>query len=256
LPNTKPVSPYHSGGVLPGTKPVSPYHGGGNLPGTSPSACYTNPSYGSTHNEVERKMGDLGIGYPMLPPPEGFSRPPNVAQSHTRFETIKIRDMDDLMESVPRMPVVLGPHDVYHPDWIRFMQDLTKAWLGRLPVPESAKKDGHPPKRLTVTTDLVQRWNASFFVPRGVELIIYKGRERMNGKDAGKADTDLPGFDLTAEDVSDYSSELSQQDSEDEVRDAEARRRERREQKAKRRSRRLEGKYTLYLTCLPVPRHA
>ena len=153
------------------------------------------------------------------------------------------------------MPDVLGPHDVYHPDWIRFMQDLTKAWLGQLPVPESAKQDGHPPKRLTVATDLVQRWNALFFVPRRVELIVYKGRERMNGKDAGEVDTDLPGFDLTAENVSDYSSELSQQDSEDEVRDPGVRRRERREQKAKRRSRRLEGKHALYLTCLPAPRH-
>ena len=54
LPGQRPVSPYHSGGVLPGTKPVLPYLGGGGLPGTSTSSTYySNPSYGSTYDEVE-----------------------------------------------------------------------------------------------------------------------------------------------------------------------------------------------------------
>jgi hypothetical protein len=57
----------------------------------------------------------------MLPAPEGFSRPPNAAQSYTNFETMKISDMDDFMDVIPRMPLVLVPHDVYHEDWIRLM---------------------------------------------------------------------------------------------------------------------------------------
>lgn len=35
---------------------------------------------------------------------------------------MKIQDMDDFYENMPRMPKVLVPHDVYHEDWIRFIQ--------------------------------------------------------------------------------------------------------------------------------------
>ena len=58
----------------------------------------------------------------MLPPPDGFSRPANLAQSYTFFDAMKIQDMDDFYENMPRMPKVLVPHDVYHEDWIRFIQ--------------------------------------------------------------------------------------------------------------------------------------
>ena len=268
-------SPYHSTTpIQPQSATRDPYNRG---PSPSP---YSTPAY-----QPPQLQNEAG----MLAPPEGFSRPPNAAQSYTKFETIKIQDMDDLMESMPRMPVVLGPHDVYHPDWIRFMQDLTNAWLGRLPVPESAKQDGRPPKRSIVATDLVELWNASFFIPRGVELIVYKGRERRNGKYAGSVDTDLQGFDITADDITDSSSELTEQDSEDayippggarygntggvygrqdasaiEAQQARARRKEieheerrkRKEKQLRRRLRELERKYTLYLTCLPAPGYA
>jgi len=58
----------------------------------------------------------------MLSPPDGFSRPANLAQSYTFFDTMKIQDMDDFYDNMPRMPKVLVPHDVYHEDWIRFIQ--------------------------------------------------------------------------------------------------------------------------------------
>ena len=219
----------------------------------------------------------------MLPPPEGFSRPPNAAQSYTQFDTLKLQDMDDLMDNMPRMPAVLTTHDVYHEDWIRFMRDLSDAWLGRLPIPESAKQDGRPPKRAVMATDLVELWNASFFAPRGVELIIYKGRERRNGRYAGRVDTDLPGFDITADDITDSDEGLAEQDSDEdyappggasygsyggvygrqnpttiEGREARLRRKEikeeerrkRKEREARKRVRELERKYTMYLTCL------
>lgn len=57
----------------------------------------------------------------MLTAPEGFSRPPNLAQPYTHFEIMKIQDMDEFLENIPRMPLVLVPHDVYHEDWIRLM---------------------------------------------------------------------------------------------------------------------------------------
>lgn len=65
----------------------------------------------------------------MLPPPDGFSRPANLAQSYTFFDTMKIQDMDDFYENMPRMPKVLVPHDVYHEDWIRFIQVCLPGFL-------------------------------------------------------------------------------------------------------------------------------
>jgi len=222
----------------------------------------------------------------MLPPPEGFSRPPNDGQSYTFFDTLKIRDMDDLIDSenMPRMPAVLTTHDVRHDDWIRFMRDLSDAWLGRLPVPESAKQDGRLPKRAVMATDLVEVWNDSFFGLRGIELIIYKGRERRNGRYAGRLDMDLPGFDITADDITDSDEGLAEQDSDEdyappsgarygsygarvygrhdpttlEGRDARLRRkaireeerRRRKEREARRRVRDLGRTYTIYLTCM------
>lgn len=56
-----------------------------------------------------------------MPAPEGFSRPPNLAQPYTRFDALKIQDMDDFYDNIPRMPLVLVQHDVYHEDWIRLM---------------------------------------------------------------------------------------------------------------------------------------
>ena len=258
-------SPYHqTSAIQPQSATRDPYNRG---PSPSPYGYQPPP---------QRDEG-------MLPPPEGFSRPPNAAQSYTQFDTLKLQDMDDLMENMPRMPAVLTTHDVYHEDWIRFMRDLSDAWLGRLPIPESAKQDGRPPKRSVMATDLVELWNASFFNPRGVELIIYKGRERRNGRYAGRVDTDLPGFDITADDITDSSDGLAEQDSEDdyvppggarygnhagvygrqdpstveaqmarmrrkEIREEE--RRKRKEKEARRRVRELERKYTMFLTCL------
>jgi hypothetical protein len=57
-----------------------------------------------------------------LPTPEGFSRPPNQSQSFTPFEPMKIQDMDEFFEVIPRMPLVLQTHDTFHEDWIRVMQ--------------------------------------------------------------------------------------------------------------------------------------
>jgi len=52
----------------------------------------------------------------MVPPPDEFSRPANLAQSYAFFDAMKIQDMDDLYENTPRVPKVLVPDDVYHED--------------------------------------------------------------------------------------------------------------------------------------------
>ncbi|KAI0650113.1 hypothetical protein C8Q79DRAFT_367471 [Trametes meyenii] len=217
----------------------------------------------------------------MLTVPEGFARPPNRAQPYTHFEIMKIQDLDDLLDMVPRMPAVLVPHDVYHEDWIRLMQDLTGAWAGTLPVPQYTA-DGRPPKRSTLVADVIDLWNASFFRPRNVEMVLYKGRERRSGRMAGTVDMSLPGFDEY--DVSSPSESSGGDDDSAEERhrerygayggvygrqaDAELReaRRARRERKAERKKRKMDKKirkrakelertYSIYLQCID-PRDA
>ena len=295
------VSSYHGGGVLPSTRSkAAEYHSrkksigyqpalGGDYPPGTPGGHYTTttvPNHSSYYVQPQTTTRDPYNHGPspvprspstylspppqsqneqgMLPPPECFSRPPNPTQTYTQFDTLKIQDVDDLINHIPRMPVVLNAHDVYHSDWIKFMQDLSDAWNGRLPIPEYAKQYGRPPKRSAVAIDLVELWNNSFFLPRGIELLVYKGCERKNGKYAGRIDRDLPGFDTTAGDFSDSS--VTEGNSEDDyvlrggasygnygsvygsqysqvARNAEVKR------KGRRRTRELEKKYSIYLLC-------
>ncbi|KAJ7507467.1 hypothetical protein B0H11DRAFT_1967227 [Mycena galericulata] len=212
-----------------------------------------------------------------LAAPEGFSRPINAAQAYTPFETMKIQDMDDLIQNAPRMPAVLQPHDVYPSDWNRMMQDLCLAWTGRLPAP------GRTQKKTTLAADLLDVWNASFFFPRGVEVVLYKGRERRSGPNAGAVDIQLSAYG-DRDDVSSSSSSSSEDSDSDsgskysqtaymygqqpfapgqgsmaEVLDQRRRRREvraekkrrRKEKKARRKAKAREKKYALYLTCVP-----
>ena len=145
-----------------------------------------------------------------------------------------------------------------------------------MPVPQYQTTDGRPPKRSTVIADLVDVWNSSFFRSRGVEAVLYKGRERRSGRYTGTVDMHLPGLD--PRDVSDPS---ESEDSDEDVierrererdrerygeryarQEAEARRRERRLEKDERRKRKLDKKikrrqkeaertYALYLQCVP-----
>ena len=155
-------------------------------------------------------------------------------------------------------------------------QDLGLVWSGQLPFPQYQTANGRPPKRSTVIADLVDAWNAYFFHPRGVEAVLYKGRERRSGRYTGLVDMHLP--ELSQGDVSDPS---ESEDSDEEVierrererdrerygeryarQEAEARRRERKLEKDEQRKRKLDKKikrrqeesertYTLYLQCVP-----
>ena len=62
-----------------------------------------------------------GADHQQLSTPEAFSRPANAAQSYTPFNIMKIQEMEQFYDQIPRMPLVLETHDVYHQDWIRFM---------------------------------------------------------------------------------------------------------------------------------------
>lgn len=138
--------------------------------------------------------------------------------------------------------------------------------------------NGRPPKRSTLAGQILDIWNDNFFLRRGAELVLYKGRERRSGPKDGHAD--LPEYLLLNELSSDSSSSETDSDDSDEDRyappasgyggvygggygghDGDARRhrreaksekkRRRKEKRTKRKARAREKKYALYL--LPAP---
>lgn len=180
--------------------------------------------------------------------------------------------MDKFYEQIPRMPLVLDTHDVYHQDWIRFMNDLALAWAGKLPIHEFSRGEA-PPKRSSLVADLINLWNDSFFRARRVEVVLYKGRERRSGPHTGTLDNQLPMPDLDSDsDLSDSSS-LSSESEDDryygrgvDLADSKRRRREKKEEKKWRKKEKKlrkkvkerERQYALYLNYIaprdmPVP---
>lgn len=122
--------------------------------------------------------------------PHPFTRQRNTDQAYTPFNTMWIQDMDQFYSQIPSMPLVLETHDVHHQDWSTFVDNLALAWKGNLPLPEFVKS--RPPSRSSIVADLINLWNKSFFLPRRVEVVLYKGRERRSGPRAGKSDHRLP----------------------------------------------------------------
>ncbi|KAG2339836.1 hypothetical protein BDR05DRAFT_1002968 [Suillus weaverae] len=208
-----------------------------------------------------------------LAAPEAFSRPPNAAQPYTPFSVMRIQDMDTFYDQIPRMPLVLDTHDVYHQDWIRFMNDLALAWAGKMPIHEFSK-GGVPPKRSSLVADLINLWNDSFFRARRVEVVLYKGRERRSGPHTGSLDKNLPMPEVldSDSDLSDSSSLSSESDDDEyygrggDLADSKRRRREKKEEKKWRKKEKKlrkkvkerERQYALYLNYIaprdmPVP---
>lgn len=103
-------SVYPSGHVLEG-QPLSRSRAPSPMPGLPGAAFPTSP----------RMPSSAVGGDQQLTAPEAFSRPANAAQSYTPFNTMKVQDMEQFYDQIPRMPLVLETHDVYHQDWIRFM---------------------------------------------------------------------------------------------------------------------------------------
>lgn len=147
-----------------------------------------------------------------LAAPEGFSRPVNMAVPFTPFPDTFVQGMNRFFDGVPRMPKILQAHDVLDDDWMRLMKDVALAWANRLPVPELSR-DGQGPKNSVLVADLVDLWNVSFFLPRGVELVLYRGKERRTGQHSGTIDRDVPDFDESDDDLSLTDSEEISNDS-------------------------------------------
>jgi len=226
---------------------------------------------------------DVSSGQPTVP--ESFSRPVNSTLPFPQFESIKIQDMDDFLERLPKLPLVMQPHDVSHHDWIRLTQDLSLAWAGKMPIPP--ERAANPPSRANVVAELLNAWNTAFFLPRAVEVVLYRGNIRYTGPRAGISD--LPRS-LDDDDDDDSTTPSSEESSEDEpfygappqsiglygnpyavpathphyaaeVSDARRKRHEekvekkrrRKERRMKRKQRAREKKFSLYVAYMPGP---
>ncbi|KAJ7068183.1 hypothetical protein C8F01DRAFT_1334976 [Mycena amicta] len=267
-PNMRPAETAQAASAYGNTTVTCP----ANYPPAAAMGRPTTPYTGSIYPPGHMMCGDMPVpdttDQGQLPSPEGFNRPVNTALAFTPFEKMKVQDMTELVLSAPRMPVALQPHDVYPSDWARLMQDLCLAWTGKLPAP------GRSNRKSTLAIDLIDLWNVSFFSPRGVEIILYKGRERRSGTQAGTEDIQLPIYD-DHDDSSSSSSSSSSSDSDDddpryaqmymygqqpgqaaaEVMEQKRRRRaekkrRRKEKKARRKAKAREKKYALYIACV------
>ncbi|KAF8639625.1 hypothetical protein AX17_000890 [Amanita inopinata Kibby_2008] len=219
--------------------------------------------------------------------PDCFSRHVNTTHPFAPFDPIKIQDMDDFLERLPRLPRVLQSHDVSHHDWVRMVQDLSLAWAGKMPIPP--ERATNPPKRANIVTELLDTWNTAFFLPRGVEVVLYKGAVRYSGPKAGIADLPLSHNDDGDDDESTTSSEEESDDDPyygashgvglyganysrppaapgyaAEVMEARRRRREerverkrrRREKRLRRKQRARDKKFILFTSCVPMGIHS
>ncbi|KAF9534950.1 hypothetical protein CPB83DRAFT_901872 [Crepidotus variabilis] len=231
------------------------------------------PNPGGRSQGVSPMMGGRSPHIPMammpgepqqLPAPEAFSRPINASNSFAPFEARKVLDMDDIYDStsyLPKMPAYLSTHDIYPDDWKRCMQDLARSWIGQLPV--AGMPDGKPPRKSKLAQDLVELWNNSFYMPRGVELVLYKGRERRTGPQAGLVeprlfDDDDDSSTTTSDDSSDYDNSSRDRFGRPAYNAAEVQ--ERRREKAEKRQRRQARKekrrakaYTVFVTSIRAP---
>ncbi|EJD00871.1 uncharacterized protein FOMMEDRAFT_169100 [Fomitiporia mediterranea MF3/22] len=181
---------------------LSPRVGGGAIPGVSPriggrAALAGGGGYGASPSDL-------------LSAPDAFSRPINSAHTFTPFKDIRIQSMDCFLEHLLfPMPAVLGTHDVLSEDWGRLMNDLKLAWQNRLPLPADK-----PTRRSDLVIDLLDLWNSAFFIPRCVELVLYKGRNQKSGRGANNPDTRLAPEELVSSDSDDDDDETD--DSEEE----------------------------------------
>lgn len=149
-------------------------------------------------------------------------------------------------------------------------------------MPDYAR-DGRAPKRTVLTSDLIDLWNGQFFLRRRVEVVLYKGRERRSGQDAGTVDLRLQDIgDFNSSSDSESSSSEDDDDAGDrqrysvysggygradsqlaelqerkrvrrELRKAEKKRR-RQEKKQRKKQREADKSYALYITYVPPER--
>ncbi|KAG9127926.1 hypothetical protein FRC07_007366 [Ceratobasidium sp. 392] len=158
----------------------------------------------------------------------------NRAQPFTAFEEFfLVEDLRELLQpQPPPLPAALVPHDVMAEEWDRCMQALIHFANQAVQSTRSSALDP--------LVDLATQWNTQFFLPRGVDIGVYKGNSRRSGP-AGMMESRLRSYDESeSESESSSSSSTSSSESEDDRYFSSARREQRANRKAERKVRRKE----------------
>ncbi|QRV72728.1 hypothetical protein RhiJN_00742 [Ceratobasidium sp. AG-Ba] len=150
----------------------------------------------------------------------------NRAQPFTAFEEFfLVEDLRELLQpQPPPLPAALVPHDVMAEEWDRCMQAI-----------QSSRSSGMDP-----LIDAISQWNNQFFLPRGVDISLYKGNSRRSEPPMDRP-SKLRAYDESeSESESSSSSSSSSESSEDDRYYSSARREQRAAKKAERKARRKE----------------
>ncbi|QRW01777.1 hypothetical protein RhiLY_00774 [Ceratobasidium sp. AG-Ba] len=157
----------------------------------------------------------------------------NRAQPFTAFEEFfLVEDLRELLQpQPPPLPAALVPHDVMAEEWDRCMQASQSACLQI----QSSRSSGMDP-----LIDAISQWNNQFFLPRGVDISLYKGNSRRSEPPMDRP-SKLRAYDESeSESESSSSSSSSSESSEDDRYYSSARREQRAAKKAERKARRKE----------------
>lgn len=77
------------------------------------------------------------------------------------------------------------------------------AWAAKLPTSDQNR----PSRPSVVTAKLVDLWNNSFFAPRSIEDVLFKGHKQRSGPYICQIERNLPGFDSDADSSDSLSSD-------------------------------------------------
>ncbi|KAJ1308600.1 hypothetical protein OPQ81_004298 [Rhizoctonia solani] len=201
-----------------GAETRTPYSTVSNLPPANDSYALTRRPAGGASNSVYAVSG----------------RELNRAQPFTAFEEFfLVEDLRELMQpQPPPLPAALVPHDVMAEEWDRCMQGLISLTSQAL---QSSRSSALEP-----LIDLITQWNSTFFLPRGVDISIYKGNSRRSGPHMNMSST-LRAYDESeSESETSSSSSSSSSESEDDRYFSSARREAKAAKRAERKARRKE----------------
>ncbi|KAG8715425.1 hypothetical protein FRC11_004204 [Ceratobasidium sp. 423] len=196
----------------------TPYSTVSNLPPTNDSYALTRRPAGGAPSSL----------YPVP------GRELNRAQPFTAFEEFfLVEDLRELMQpQPPPLPAALVPHDVMAEEWDRCMQGLISQTSQALQSSRSSALDP--------LIELITQWNTTFFLPRGVDISVYKGNSRRSGPPMNHPST-LRAYDESeSESESSSSSSTSSSESEEDRYFSSARREQKAARRAERKARRKE----------------
>ncbi|KAH9932302.1 uncharacterized protein B0H18DRAFT_987492 [Fomitopsis serialis] len=162
---------------------------------------------------------DQGVGALLDPPPPSFRRPARPDLSYEPFEPASVKSLDkDLDRGFPLVappsrvaPHPFATHDVFEDDWQRFLHDVklassltsNSAQMGRrvgivgalvsMGVDQMTKS-----RKSTAVAELIDQWNASFFHPRQMTVVLAKGSTTYSGPD-GASPPDMGTYEVYQE---------------------------------------------------------